>query len=139
MTHLPKNPPLESRFGDRPTRAGFWLAGLFMVIAVGWLGMPMEAAAQINLPTLGGNTADENDIIETAKSYFSAILELVIYILYAVVFIGGSYIIISAFLEAKNSKAGWGGFMLTFVMTIAGVALSVYFLSLGLTALENIS
>ncbi len=139
MTHLPKNPPLESRFRDRPTRAGFWLAGLLMVIAAGWLGMPMEAAAQINLPTLGGNTADENDIIETAKSYFSAILELVIYILYAVVFIGGSYIIISAFLEAKNSKAGWGGFMLTFVMTIAGVALSVYFLSLGLTALENIS
>ncbi len=139
MIPIPHPPPTQSRFPDRTTRAGLWLAGLFMAIAAGWLGMPMEAAAQINLPTLGGNVADENDIIETAKSYFSAILELVIYILYAVVFIGGSYIIISAFLEAKNSKAGWGGFMLTFVMTIAGVALSVYFLSLGLTALENIS
>ena len=140
MIHPLPTPPLDPRFHSRPSRPGFPLLVVGCIAgAAGLLVGPMEAAAQINIPTLGGNTGNEDDIIETAKSYFSAILELVIYVLYAVVFIGGGYIVITAFLEAKNSKAGWGGFMLTFVMTIAGVALSVYFLSLALEALTNIS
>lgn len=123
-----------------PAQAGAWM--LFVLAALGVVALsllPSEVSAQINLPKIDGTVVDDNDILKTVKLYFYKILELVIYVLYAVVFICGGYIVVTAFMEAKDSKSGWGGFMLTFLMAIIGVALTVYFLSLGLGALGNIS